>query len=390
MTDRLFCVCALQHLIFAEAIARELGGEGRKILIVWTLPGNASLHQNILKTATEGFWDEVVAPERVNELERFQTAHGLLSVIGNIVDFRRLNRHFSKILDNYLPLAEVFICSEYSLFDRWIYRWAHSRNLSVNFIEDGMTSYLRWHYNMNGVAVRGGWGWKNLMLGRKFFLLFLGRDQFVFRNKVSAIFARSYFVFPEKITKQGSDASRFGLVCPINIRSSLSNMPEKERGISWPATLKKAVLLSQSLTEDGMVSVDTYREMLSRLLDVLRGAGYCTAVKFHPRDAAWKRGVLRNLEGDNVILLPDSAPAAEILLASESGVLLLGFWSSTLFYMPRLYGMTSLSLLPLLVESALKRGEAVSALESSLFEFRGRFSEDAIWIDSWDEFSKAL
>lgn len=94
---------------------------------------------------------------------------------------------------------------------------------------------------------------------------------------------------------------------------------------------KTCVFLSQSLAEDGLVDVETYRRFTHRVLDRLIGRYDRVYFKSHPREGREMQAQALEMGCE---LLPPAYRAipVEFFLTHNPGMAVFGYWSTTLIY----------------------------------------------------------
>ena len=121
------------------------------------------------------------------------------------------------------------------------------------------------------------------------------------------------------------------------------------------------LILSQRLTEDGLVAREDEIDALANAVQVLAKKDRPIYFKAHPRDSFDKGRVLAERFGENKVrLLPDAQVPVEILFASWRPSVVVGFISATLIYAPLIYDILAYSI-----------ADRLQPLDGRLDRFRG-------------------
>lgn len=382
----LFVVSNIQHLVLAQMVAHSLPGD--KALVIWHMPGCASVVAAMQHIQLDGYWKTIVVlPERAVAAYAphdfpFAKAKGRLRAVRATV--MEAQRAIDDAVKEVGEFSRLYICNTTAKVDRRLWSFAKRRKVPVCAIEDGLKSYLT-----AGVYERvERTSLRKALSATWHYCVQAGLDRFALRYALpfscDEPLDEIHLCFPEAASAACRQA---GKIVALNAQISngafaemLAKIDGINEGMEIPAD--SWLYLSRADSEDGLLTKEQEIAIVSGLLlDVRKARSGSLYIKAHPRDKKGKiEAILARTPGLRLFELSSPLPI-ELLAARFPFSVYLGTWSGPLVYLPLLHGAKTYALLPVFIERARDLGCAPDRLVDILVSVRSSFERETVWVD---------
>lgn len=223
--------------------------------------------------------------------------------------------------------SEIVVFAENNILARLILGKYRFNNKLIK-IEDGVLDYLEELKAKSKVRL--------LILGMFFRLVKLDN---------------SYSLFDEVIMttrKESVPARKF--VPLFSLRNYILSIIKNEfatDNLNLNSTKKYSLLLIQSLSEDGVITINSEIELYKRYIEYANLINISVVIKPHPRSSSEKVNRLRLIQKElnDVIIFEKQGYLAEALICTNNFYQIVGIYSNTLAYSQDMFGLHSFTLI---------------------------------------------
>ncbi|MED3793805.1 polysialyltransferase family glycosyltransferase [Niallia alba] len=347
---KLYSISSPLIFYFSQSIAAD--NPNNNIGFFWNVSGKDEHIESYNLMKDNNIWFDTIICKEASLLNN--------ASIKNIIKFRDLKEVIDNIKNNIENLLikykveEVFIGNRFSSVDRLIYSICKKNKIPINLIEDGMSNYLSSKVFNEKTQINTALNKKLKSYSQRIFDFIISEPNVLF-NQSELMFNNIYAVFPQ----QYSLCNFSNGIKELKLKDSLKKNKDviKKNGVYKiipqleDSKKKKVLFLSQSLSEDYLISQEKEIEIICDYINQFEPEVYTILFKPHPRDSKEKvKKIVEKFENKRffIVFNNDIPIPIELLLGELNIDEIVGIWSATLFYTSKLnIDIKTVSLLPL-------------------------------------------
>lgn len=365
---------------FAQNIAKE---KEENILFFWC----STEHSKHFKSADLLFdskiWERKIFFEDADEYTKINKERLFFPSLA-VKEMERVEYQIKQVFESY-PIKEIFVGNRHAPIDRIFVEAAKKKGCKVHLIEDGLTNYLDFKYysSLEKNSFKREF-WKEKI--KKYYYQRIKREN-IFLTENEILFDDIFAVFPEKYHLRNYKSQVQKINFSENKKTIFLDLlrGEPSYDIMHDKNKKNILFLSQSLSEDGLLSMDLEVKFISQYLKKYTDSeNFRVFFKPHPRDSIEKINAFNtNINCDNFIILKNEIPLpVEILLPYMNVSRLIGTWSAALFYTNIIDpSIETVSILKAILDNSVDSKDELKKLRRIYDTISNVFTDEVIWDD---------
>ena len=378
---KLFSVSSPIIFYFSQTIASRNKKEDN-LLFMWYMKGNERHLNSYNLMLEESVWGKEIAYNKAHDYNNI-SGKNILKAVNQII---KIEKEIMKIIVNN-KIDEIFIGNRHAPIDRLLHNIGNKIGINVHLVEDGLTNYLDFlYYKEQNVKFLSKENFKEIV--KKVYINVIKRKE-IYDLSIELEFNDIYAVFDEKYSLQNYKDSVIGINFNDNKLNYIKLLDLLKEDNVYNMLLKTnnqetVLLLTQTLSEDGLLPIDKELELISNFL-ILYHKNKKVIIKPHPRDEDSKIEALINTltqKGLDVILFTNNIPVPVELIITKLNIKnVIGIWSASVLYLPKIDNkIQTTSMLPFILNECENEVIDVSKLKRIYESLSLKFDNETNWL----------